>query len=931
MPKRSMSHRSMVDARYDNSSIGISSELSSRPSCSRRSSSINNECMTSVAPVVLTQRWTVSNFDSLLKLSQPGNCLRSTVFRDEAIPDACWQLCLYPGGKREENANNVSLFLKMSATSPTKEVVLKAEYRFYFLDDKEESKFSNVNIGEFHAKPPKGGHSWGLRNIPIQKVQNSIRADRSLVISCTIELMPDVSKVPCKKVPLLPTVKMPTTSIPTTFVESELRMLESGDGSDMQITAGIDSQHMETFKVHSYKLKAHSDVFRTMLQYETMIESTEQMIRITDFQPMAVKAMLQFLYAGVIKVELDVDEAVDVMQIADKYQVFALKKTCEQYLLDRLVVNNVLDCITHADSFQSEVLLDACTDFIVHNRAKVMNLAAWKPFLRSNPSLGNEVMERMVNMGRMNVTMMRYLEGDHFRVLIAVEMGMKNHEVVPLPLISAIAGIHRGAVSRTLSDLCKHSLCAFERSKKFDGYRLTIRGYDYLALRALCSREVVGSVGNQIGIGKESDVYVGGDPELNDLCLKFHRLGRTSFRKVKEKRDYHNKRKSASWLYLSRLAAAKEFAFLKALQDRGFPVPNAVDVCRHVVVMQLVIGKTLCHVNEVQDSAALYDRLMALIMKLARHGVIHGDFNEFNLILLEDERVVMIDFPQMVSIDHPNAQFYFDRDVECVKTFFKRRFNYESEDWPKFDEIERKGNMDVLLAASGFTKKMALDLNKAYDEGDFLAHNEVEKQGESGNEDEEEENEGEEGEKGEEEDDNSDSDDSMDPIEEEDEDVEEKEEEKKVAKHQKIVLTQSTRFNDWLADATTQLEDIDINSLKKEDGYNEAELPEKLIHPETVIQKQNESEEDDEEEEEHYAVEEQPPKIVKKKKKVTVGAASIATSCATFTSEEIKKKLALDKKRNKEKIRLKVKGKQSATNRNRKDNKDVIAEYAGWI
>lgn len=38
------------------------------------------------------------------------------------MPDACWQLCLYPGGKRPENANNVSLFLKMSATSPLKEV-----------------------------------------------------------------------------------------------------------------------------------------------------------------------------------------------------------------------------------------------------------------------------------------------------------------------------------------------------------------------------------------------------------------------------------------------------------------------------------------------------------------------------------------------------------------------------------------------------------------------------------------------------------------------------------------------------------------------------------------------------------------------------------------------------------------------------------------
>ncbi len=36
------------------------------------------------------------------------------------------------------------------------------------------------------------------------------------------------------------------------------------------------------------------------------------------------------------------------------------------------------------------------------------------------------------------------------------------------------------------------------------GYRLTYPGYDYLALKALASRDVVASVGNQIGVGKES-------------------------------------------------------------------------------------------------------------------------------------------------------------------------------------------------------------------------------------------------------------------------------------------------------------------------------------------------------------------------------------------------------------------------------------------
>ena len=49
--------------------------------------------------------------------------------------------------------------------------------------------------------------------------------------------------------------------------------------------------------------------------------------------------------------------------------------------------------------------------------------------------------------------------------------------------------------------------------------------------------------------------------------LKLHRLGRVSFRAIKSKRDYLQKRKSASWMYMSRLAATKEYAFMKVRFD----------------------------------------------------------------------------------------------------------------------------------------------------------------------------------------------------------------------------------------------------------------------------------------------------------------------------------------------------------------------------
>ncbi|KFV16157.1 Serine/threonine-protein kinase RIO2, partial [Tauraco erythrolophus] len=295
-----------------------------------------------------------------------------------------------------------------------------------------------------------------------------------------------------------------------------------------------------------------------------------------------------------------------------------------------------------------------------------------------------------------------------------VEMGMKNHEVVPASLVASIASLKHGGCNKILRELVKHKLVAYERTKTVQGYRLTNAGYDYLALKTLSSRQVINSVGNQMGVGKESDIYIVANEEEQQFALKLHRLGRTSFRSLKNKRDYHKHRHKMSWLYLSRLAAMKEFAYMKALHDRKFPVPKPVDYNRHAVVMELIDGYPLCQVRQMEDPASVYSELMDLIVKLANHGLIHGDFNEFNLILDNDDHVTMIDFPQMISTLHANAEWYFDRDVNCIKEFFKKRFNYESELFPAFKDIRRECSLDREIAASGYTKEMQEDSELLY-------------------------------------------------------------------------------------------------------------------------------------------------------------------------------------------------------------------------
>ncbi|XP_034943223.1 serine/threonine-protein kinase rio2 [Chelonus insularis] len=313
-------------------------------------------------------------------------------------------------------------------------------------------------------------------------------------------------------------------------------------------------------------------------------------------------------------------------------------------------------------------------------------------------------------MGKLDVTNLRLLSREDFRVLTAIEMGMKNHELVPAILVAQIANLCHGGVHKILRELSKHKLVSYERGKHYDGYRLTNAGYDYLALKVLTSRSVVSSFGSQIGVGKESNIYVVANEEGKMLCLKLHRLGRTCFRNIKEKRDYHQHRKSMSWLYLSRISATREFAYMKALKDRGFPVPEPIDFNRHCVIMDLIDGVPLCNVSEVPNVEGLYDELMDLIVKLGNHGVIHGDFNEFNIMISDDGKPILIDFPQMVSTEHTNAEYFFERDVSCIRNFFKRRFGYESELYPSFKDISREDCIDIEIKASGLTKQMEKDL-----------------------------------------------------------------------------------------------------------------------------------------------------------------------------------------------------------------------------
>ena len=341
---------------------------------------------------------------------------------------------------------------------------------------------------------------------------------------------------------------------------------------------------------------------------------------------------------------------------------------------------------------------------------------------------------------KLDVQNLRYLTRDDFRVLAAVETGMRNHALVPTALVCSIAAVKGGGAHKNLQTLLRCRLVHHD-NRMYDGYRLTYPGYDFLALRTLMKRGFITGVGRQIGVGKESDIFLVYNEHTGEqMALKLQRLGRVSFRSIKKKRDYLQHRKSASWLYMSFLGARKEFAFMSALRDSGFAVPIPVAHNRHAVLMSLVPGRTLANTRPaaVSDPAKLWEASLGFTLQLADHGLIHCDLNEFNIMFdPESHTVTLIDFPQMVSTSHPNAAELFERDVNCLLVYFKRRHEFiPPEGAPLFASLAPKSkSLDVLVEASGFfTAQQAKDF-----EALLMDREEEEGGGQEGEEEEEEE------------------------------------------------------------------------------------------------------------------------------------------------------------------------------------------------
>jgi RIO kinase 2 len=273
------------------------------------------------------------------------------------------------------------------------------------------------------------------------------------------------------------------------------------------------------------------------------------------------------------------------------------------------------------------------------------------------------------------VKVFKELENEDFRILHVIEAAMAKREFVPVEQIQKYAKVPMDRIDFTLGKLNKLGLI-YRAKGAYTGNTLNYTGYDCLAINNLVKGSIIASFGQTLGVGKEADVYDALSPEGRRIAVKFHRLGRISFRQTRRKRGYI--REHSSWLFQSHIAAEKEFQAMKCAYENGVSVPEPISQNRHVIAMGMIEGGELSKYKDVGDAKQVLKDILRNIKKAyTKAHLIHADLSEYNIILQPDGHILIIDWPQAVKTDHFNAADLLERDLKNVLIFFSRKFSLE--------------------------------------------------------------------------------------------------------------------------------------------------------------------------------------------------------------------------------------------------------------
>ncbi|KAI3888083.1 hypothetical protein MKW92_009396 [Papaver armeniacum] len=334
---------------------------------------------------------------SLAKGMGIGKLIKSFAF---TVGGYEWVICFYPDGQTSAYKEFVSVFLVL--LSPGTDV--RALFELKLLDQsgkgrhKVDSHFdSPLETGPFTLKSK--GSIWGFPQYLKRSVLESSNylKDDCLIIHCTVGVVG--TRVEGRKHYAIPVP-------PSDMIPSLKSLLESGTGSDITFQVGD-----KTFKAHKLVVAAQSPVFKA--QFFGLVGNPGMNTAvIEDFDPIAFKAMLLFLYSDELP---EAHELFDsdphctstvvvqhLLAAADRFDLARLKLICEAKLCEEIAANTVAITLALAEQHHCVQLKTVCLNFAARpeNLGAVMQSEGFAYLEDSCPSLLLELLETVAEVDK---------------------------------------------------------------------------------------------------------------------------------------------------------------------------------------------------------------------------------------------------------------------------------------------------------------------------------------------------------------------------------------------------------------------------------------------------------------------------------------------------------------------------------------------------
>lgn len=180
-----------------------------------------------------------------------------------------------------------------------------------------------------------------------------------------------------------------------------------------------------------------------------------------------------------------------------------------------------------------------------------------------------------------------------------------------------------------------------------------------------------------ISAGKEANVYLGYDTDENEVALKIYKIDRNTSKWMRNYiiGDPRFKKIPNNISKIIYLWGRKEFKNLKRCYKNNLPVPKPIEIRKNILLMEYIgfgpiPAPKLKDIRHIRNPNLLFNLILSFMKDLFQEAkLVHGDLSEFN-ILYHNQKPIIIDISQAVSIEHPKSEKYLVRDIKNIFNYF---------------------------------------------------------------------------------------------------------------------------------------------------------------------------------------------------------------------------------------------------------------------